>query len=67
MNRHLSSILLNVAVLAACAVLSLPVAAQDTKFLRIGTGSISGVYFPIGGLIASAISHPPGASLCGQG
>ncbi len=41
--------------------------AQDIKFFRIGTGSISGVYFPVGGLIASAISHPPGASLCGQG
>lgn len=42
-------------------------AAQDIKFFRIGTGSISGVYFPVGGLIASAISHPPGASLCGEG
>ena len=53
--------------LAAAVMLSLPVAAQDLKFLRIGTGSISGVYFPVGGLIASAISHPPGPSLCGQG
>jgi len=41
--------------------------AQDTKFFRIGTGSISGVYFPVGGLIASAISHPPGPSRCGEG
>lgn len=67
MNRHSSPILYTVAALAAAAVLSLPAAAQDRIFLRIGTGSISGVYFPIGGLIASAISHPPGASLCGQG
>ena len=67
MNRHSSPILKTVAALAAAAVLSLPAAAQDRIFLRIGTGSISGVYFPIGGLIASAISHPPGASLCGQG
>ncbi|MDX1484980.1 MAG: TAXI family TRAP transporter solute-binding subunit [Alphaproteobacteria bacterium] len=44
-----------------------PAAAQDRQFLRIGTGSISGIYFPVGGLIASAISHPPGASLCGEG
>lgn len=41
--------------------------AQDMKFFRIGTGSISGVYFPVGGLIASAISHPPGPSMCGDG
>ncbi len=67
MNRHCSPTLNTVAALAAAAVLSLPAAAQDLKFLRIGTGSISGVYFPVGGLIASAISHPPGASLCGQG
>ena len=67
MNRNLSPNLKTVAALATAAVLSLPAAAQDMKFLRIGTGSISGVYFPVGGLIASAISHPPGASLCGQG
>ena len=68
MNRHSSPFLKTVAALAtAAAVLSQPAAAQERKFLRIGTGSISGVYFPIGGLIASAISHPPGASLCGHG
>jgi TRAP transporter TAXI family solute receptor len=67
MNRHDIPIFRTVVALAAAAVLSLPVAAQDLKFLRIGTGSISGVYFPVGGLIASAISHPPGESLCGQG
>lgn len=41
--------------------------AQETLFFRIGTGSISGIYFPVGGLLASAISSPPGANLCGEG
>ncbi|MBT3791569.1 MAG: TAXI family TRAP transporter solute-binding subunit [Rhodospirillales bacterium] len=41
--------------------------AQEMKFFRIGTGSISGIYFPVGGLLASAISNPSGATLCGRG
>lgn len=41
--------------------------AQDMRFFRIGTGSISGVYFPVGGLLASAISNPSGDKLCGRG
>lgn len=66
MNRR-CILFITLIVALATALLSLPAAAQGLKFLRIGTGSISGVYFPIGGLIASAISHPPGPSLCGQG
>ena len=31
--------------------------AQDMKFWRIGTGGAGGTYFPIGGLIANAISN----------
>jgi hypothetical protein len=38
----------------------LPAAAQDITFFRIGTGGTAGTYFPIGGLIANAISNPPG-------
>jgi len=38
--------------------------AQDLRFFRIGTGSTSGSYFPIGGIIASAISNPPGSREC---
>lgn len=37
------------------------------RFLRIGTGSTSGTYFPIGGLIANAISRPPGSRPCEKG
>ena len=41
--------------------------AQDMKFWRIGTGGAGGTYFPIGGLIANAISSPPGARSCDKG
>lgn len=44
------------------------VRAQDNvTFFRIGTGGISGTYYPIGGLIADIISQPPGARGCGEG
>ena len=49
-------------VLAAGAVL-----AQDIKFFRIGTGGTAGTYYPVGGLIANAISNPPGSRPCDQG
>jgi TRAP transporter TAXI family solute receptor len=35
--------------------------AQAPQFFRIGTGSAGGTYYPIGGIIANAISCPPGA------
>ena len=41
--------------------------AQDMKFFRIGTGGAGGTYFPIGGLIANAISNPPGSRPCEKG
>lgn len=41
--------------------------AADIEFLRIGTGPTSGTYFPIGGLIANAISNPPGSRSCERG
>ncbi|MEL7171805.1 MAG: TAXI family TRAP transporter solute-binding subunit, partial [Pseudomonadota bacterium] len=43
------------------------VSAQDMKFWRIGTGGAGGTYFPIGGLIANAISNPPGSRPCDKG
>jgi TRAP transporter TAXI family solute receptor len=36
--------------------------AQAPQFFRIGTGSAGGTYYPIGGIIANAISCPPGAA-----
>ncbi len=41
--------------------------AQQMKFWRIGTGGAGGTYFPIGGLIANAISNPPGSRPCDKG
>jgi len=52
--------------LAATAV-GLPTAAQEITFFRIGTGATAGTYFPIGGLIANAISNPPGSRSCADG
>lgn len=42
-------------------------AQQSTGFFRIGTGTTSGNYFLIGGVIASAISNPPGSRPCESG
>ncbi|WP_197019149.1 TAXI family TRAP transporter solute-binding subunit [Thioalkalivibrio sp. HK1] len=41
--------------------------AQEMTFFRIGTGSAGGTYFPIGGIIANAISNPPGSRPCDKG
>jgi uncharacterized protein len=47
--------LLSIAAIGLCAVAS-SVSAQT--FFRIGTGGTAGTYYPIGGLIANAISQP---------
>ena len=48
---------------ATAAALALPgmAFAQAPQFFRIGTGSAGGTYYPIGGIIANALSCPPGA------
>jgi len=38
--------------------------ADDLRFFRIGTGGVAGTYYPIGGMIAHAISNPPGSRPC---
>lgn len=40
---------------------------QEPTFFRIATGSISGVYYPVAGVIATAISGPPGSRPCHEG
>jgi hypothetical protein len=55
---------------ALAGVAFLPLAAhaqQDITFFRILTGGTVGTYFPIGGLIANAISNPPGSRPCNEG
>jgi TRAP transporter TAXI family solute receptor len=52
------------------ALLSLSVAASASEvvtFFRIATGGVGGTYYPIGGLIAQAISNPPGSRPCERG
>lgn len=41
--------------------------AQEITFVRILTGGTVGTYFPIGGVIANAISNPPGSRPCNEG
>ncbi len=41
--------------------------AQQVKFFRIGTGGTAGTYYPLAGVIANAISNPPGSRACDQG
>lgn len=41
--------------------------ARPTRFFQIGTGTTGGTYFVIGGIIANAISNPPGSPPCDRG
>ncbi|WP_419904897.1 TAXI family TRAP transporter solute-binding subunit [Kiloniella sp.] len=40
---------------------------KKIKIFRIGTGGIAGTYYPIGGMVAQAISNPPGSRACDEG
>ncbi len=42
----------------AAAALSFAAAAQAQQFFRIGTGGTAGTYYPVGGMIANAVSVP---------
>jgi TRAP transporter TAXI family solute receptor len=42
-------------------------AAQETKVIRIGSGPTGSTDFPFGGLVANAISNPPGSRNCDRG
>ena len=48
---------------AAALGAAMPAAAQAPQFFRIGTGGTAGTYYPVGGMIANAISEPPGLVL----
>lgn len=60
---------LKTVAVAAVAGLALAtsVVAQDIKFFTIGTGGTAFTYYPVGGVIANAISKPPGSRECGEG
>ena len=59
--------LLKSAVLVATLAITSTVAAQDIRFFTIGTGGTAYTYYPVGGVIANAISKPPGSRECGEG
>ena len=60
---------LRAAAMSAAVVMTLGSAAlaQDLKFFTIGTGGTAFTYYPIGGVIANAISKPPGSRPCDEG
>ncbi|WP_417431485.1 TAXI family TRAP transporter solute-binding subunit [Kiloniella sp.] len=41
--------------------------AQEINFFTIGTGGTAYTYYPVGGVIANAISKPPGSRPCEEG
>lgn len=43
---------------ALLAAVALTGAAQAQQFFRIGTGGTAGTYYPVGGMIANAVSQP---------
>ena len=45
-------------VAAVIGALALAGAAQAQQFFRIGTGGTAGTYYPVGGMIANAVSQP---------
>ena len=41
--------------------------SAEFNFFTIGTGGTAYTYYPVGGMIANAISKPPGSRECGKG
>lgn len=68
--RRATRLLLTVTILVSGAAFTLDAGrarAQDIQFFRIGTGSTAGTYYPVGALIANAVSNPPGSRACKAG
>lgn len=63
-NRMRSLILAIILMALPLSALPFTALAQEPRFLRIGTGGQSGTYFPVGGLIAQAISDVPRGPNC---
>ena len=60
--------LLTSALVVAVLFVTIPVrASEEITFFRIATGGVGGTYYPVGGLIAQAISNPPGSRPCDKG
>ncbi len=61
------SLVLFASALAAAAIFDSTVYAQEMRVIRIGAGPTGATNFPFGGLIANAISNPPGTRDCDKG
>jgi len=66
-RRHVVNRRIILGIAVAVGLLTHCAAAQEPSFFRIGTGSTAGTYYPMGGLIANAISNPPGSRPCENG
>ncbi len=69
-RRAVSSKLSIVLFLTAALIpmgIGFTVYAQDMRVIRIGAGPTGATDFPFGGLIANAISNPPGSRDCDKG
>jgi len=54
-------------MLALCNSVATAQGTEEMQFFRIGTGGVAGTYYPIGGMMAHAISNPPGDRPCNKG
>jgi uncharacterized protein len=59
------ALFLGIALLAVGTVAA--AAMNELQFFRIGTAATTGTYFQIGGVLASAITKPPGSRDCERG
>lgn len=62
--KRLSLVLGTIVGINASAVAA---TAQDIQFFTIATGGAGATYYPLGGVIANAISNPPGSRPCTDG
>jgi hypothetical protein len=56
-----------VGIVLVALLMATPVFSQEVRYLRVGTGPPGESLFPIGGLLASAVSNPPGSQPCARG
>ncbi|WP_457649230.1 TAXI family TRAP transporter solute-binding subunit [Profundibacter sp.] len=63
-TKGFKAALLGAALVAGVATTA---TAQELKFFTIGTGGTAYTYYPVGGVIANAISKPPGSRPCEEG
>lgn len=59
--------LLALLIAGSVPFLDTPAEADELRYLRIGTGPPGESYFPVGGLLAGALSKPPGTPPCEKG